>query len=99
MKQTELDDLRSDLQSNISYFRELCQLLPFLSDVTSPIQILEYENPKQLEEVVDRMKRSSIYTKGIYPPTVPEGKSRLRICIHAFNTKKEIEILARCIKK
>ena len=97
VKQTELDDLRSNLQSNISYFRGLCQLLRFLSDATSPIQVLEYENPNKLEEVVDRMKQSLIYTKGIYPPTVPEGKSRLRICIHAFNTKNEIEILARCL--
>ena len=99
VKQTELDDLRSNLQSNISYFRGLCQLLPFLSDATSPIQILEYENPKKLEEVVCRLKDVSIFTKGIYPPTVPEGKSRLRLCIHAFNTKREIEVLARCLQQ
>tara|TARA_B100001287_G_scaffold276630_1_gene288340 strand:+ start:2544 stop:3626 length:1083 start_codon:yes stop_codon:yes gene_type:complete len=97
VKKTGLDALRSKLQSNISYFRGLCHLLPFLSDVTSPIQILEYVNPKKLEEVVTRMRQSLIYTKGIYPPTVPEGKSRLRICIHAFNTKKEISILASCL--
>lgn len=98
VKQKELDVLRSNLQSNVSYFRGLCDLLSFLSDATSPIQILEYENPVELEEVVCRLKEISIYTKGIYPPTVPEGKSRLRLCLHAFNTRNEIEVLARCIQ-
>ena len=98
VKQKELDVLRSNLQSNISYFRRLCDLLSFLSDATSPIQILEYANPVELEEVVCRLKEISIYTKGIYPPTVPEGKSRLRLCLHAFNTRNEIEVLARCLQ-
>lgn len=99
VKRKELNVLRSNLQSNISYFRGLCDSLFFLSDVTSPIQILEYANPEELEEVVCRLKEVSIYTKGIYPPTVPEGKSRLRLCIHAFNTKREIEVLARCLQQ
>lgn len=98
VKQKELDVLRSNLQSNISYFRRLCDLLSFLSDATSPIQILEYANSVELEEVVCRLKEISIYTKGIYPPTVPEGKSRLRLCLHAFNTRNEIEVLARCLQ-
>jgi 8-amino-7-oxononanoate synthase len=72
--------------------------LSFLSDTTSPIQILEYPNAVELEEVVSRLKDHAIYTKGIYPPTVPEGKSRLRLCIHAFNTKEEIEALATCLQ-
>lgn len=95
----ELNELRSNLQSNVSYFRALCKVLPFLSDETSPIQILEYTNPLELEEVVCRLKDNSIYSKGIYPPTVPEGKSRLRLCIHAFNTRKELEVLARCLQQ
>ena len=99
VKRKELNVLRSNLQSNISYFRGLCDSLFFLSDVTSPIQILEYANPEELEEVVCRLKEVSIYTKGIYPPTVPKGKSRLRLCIHAFNTKREIEVLARCLQQ
>jgi 8-amino-7-oxononanoate synthase len=94
----ELNQLRSDLTSNVSYFRKLCDSLSFLSDTTSPIQILEYPNAVELEEVVSRLKDHAIYTKGIYPPTVPEGKSRLRLCIHAFNTKEEIEVLATCLQ-
>jgi len=94
----ELNQLRSDLTSNVSYFRRLCESLSFLSDTTSPIQILEYPNAVELEEVVCRLKDHAIYTKGIYPPTVPEGKSRLRLCIHAFNTKEEIEALATCLQ-
>tara|TARA_B100001059_G_C17750815_1_gene537056 strand:- start:61 stop:1143 length:1083 start_codon:yes stop_codon:yes gene_type:complete len=99
IKQKELDVLRSNLQSNISYFRGLCESLSFSSDATSPIQILEYANPAELEEVVCRLKEHSIYTRGIYPPTVPEGKSRLRLCFHSFNTRDEMEVLARCLQQ
>ena len=95
----ELNELRTDLQDNISFFRTLCERKSFLSDPTSPIQILEFEKPKELEDIVSSLRKHSIYTKGIYPPTVPTGKSRLRLCLHAFNTHKEIEIIASCLLK
>ncbi len=95
----ELNELRAGLQENISFFRDLCGVKSFLSDPTSPIQILEFEESKELEAIVSGLKKHSIYTKGIYPPTVPVGKSRLRLCLHAFNSQKEIEILASCLLK
>jgi 8-amino-7-oxononanoate synthase len=95
----ELDKLRAELQSNLSFFRDLCGKIPFLSDPSSPIQIIEFPNSRSLEEVVNKLKNSSIFTKGIYPPTVPEGKSRLRLCFHSFNTRNEIEVLARCLQQ
>lgn len=35
----------------------------------------------------------------ILSPTVPEGRERLRICLHSFNSKTEIEELLKALKK
>lgn len=37
--------------------------------------------------------------KAILYPTVPKGKERIRICLHSFNTEKEIYDLLESIKK
>ena len=37
------------------------------------------------------------WVKAILSPTVPEGKERIRICLHEFNTRSEVEKLIKCI--
>jgi 8-amino-7-oxononanoate synthase len=32
------------------------------------------------------------------PPTIPEGKERVRVCLHAGNTEAEIDGLTRMIQ-
>ncbi len=39
---------------------------------------------------------------GVYPilsPTVPKGQERLRICLHSFNSRSEIDLLAKLIRE
>ncbi len=36
--------------------------------------------------------------RAIVPPTVPEGTQRVRVCLHAGNTKEDVEGLVRAIK-
>jgi len=36
---------------------------------------------------------AGLLVKGVRSPTVPAGKERLRICLHAFNTTAEIDRL------
>ena len=49
--------------------------------------------------ISEELLKHGIYLPAIRPPTVEEGKSRLRLCIHAFNTRKEVEVLARCLQQ
>lgn len=34
----------------------------------------------------------------IVPPTVPEGTQRVRVCLHAGNSKQEVEVLVASIR-
>lgn len=41
----------------------------------------------------------AIAIKPIFPPTVPQGEERLRISLHSYNTKSEIDLLLQCIEQ
>ncbi len=54
----------------------------------------------------ENVKLASIYLQNggcdvrpILSPTVPEGKERLRICLHTFNTELEIERLCKLLEQ
>lgn len=38
-----------------------------------------------------------LHTKPIYPPTVPKGTSRVRICLHAAHTRDDVTLLIQGI--
>ncbi|MGB0933505.1 MAG: aminotransferase class I/II-fold pyridoxal phosphate-dependent enzyme [Lishizhenia sp.] len=76
--------LQNQLYENIVLFNEKSKLN------ISPIQIWE---PKHLEDLKKKelsITQENIGIKAIYAPTVKESQERLRICIHAFNSKEEI---------
>ncbi len=86
------DQRRVELQSNIDYFR--IQLnYQGVSANTSPIQILEVPGVDNALNLAKVLQENNFAVKAILSPTVPEGLERIRICIHAFNTKEEIEKL------
>lgn len=37
--------------------------------------------------------------RGIVPPTVPAGSERVRICLHAGNTREEVEGLVKVVEE
>ena len=39
----------------------------------------------------------ALLTKPIYPPTVPKGTARVRICLHAGHTREDVTVLAQGI--
>ncbi len=54
------------------------------------------ENVKTLSR---KLKNNNFDVKPILSPTVKEGEERLRICLHAYNTREEMDELLRLIKE
>jgi 8-amino-7-oxononanoate synthase len=54
---------------------------------------------QQVQALEDDCARNRLFVKAIKSPTVKEGQERVRICLHAFNTKEEIDRLAALIKR
>jgi 8-amino-7-oxononanoate synthase len=45
------------------------------------------------------LQNKGFAVKAILSPTVPPGKERIRICLHAFNTEEEISNLLIAVKE
>lgn len=83
----------------------------YLLPSTSPIQalVLPRNNktnvdmptitPKLLCQKIHEISKGSIYLYPIQYPTVPQGQERIRIVIHAHNTKHEIQQLVYYLKQ
>lgn len=90
----DISERQKQLHSNISYFRKgLASFEQFPSEMNSPIQVIQFTNMEQTIDFASKMKANGMFTKPILSPTVAKGKERIRICIHSFNTKAELDLL------
>lgn len=99
----------ADLQARRSLHQRTLHLQSRLADIgslnpallavdhfpNSPIFSLRTSAPRQLAEVC---QRRGFVVRKIMPPTVPAGKERVRVCLHAGNTADEIDGLAETIR-
>lgn len=61
----------------------------------SPIFSLLTPEPRSLAKYC---QDGGFVVRAIVPPTVPEGTQRVRVCLHAGNTFKEVEDLGERIR-
>lgn len=62
---------------------------------TSPIISLRTSHPRQLASAC---QQDGFIVRAIMPPTIPEGRERVRVCLHAGNTEAQIDGLVRTIQ-
>jgi 8-amino-7-oxononanoate synthase len=72
---------------------ETNNLQEFFAISKSAIHYCVVSGNEAVKKVSTKLKKEGFDVKPILSPTVPEGKERLRICLHSFNTSKEIEKL------
>ncbi|REC45318.1 aminotransferase class I/II-fold pyridoxal phosphate-dependent enzyme [Chryseobacterium pennipullorum] len=89
--------LAEKLQQNIKTFRN--QNIKTPSSPESPVQAVVIPDNRKLKMVQEALTREGILTYAIYSPTVKQGTERLRVCLHSFNTDKEIIQLTDIIKE
>jgi 8-amino-7-oxononanoate synthase len=93
------DKLRENLVSNIKFYCSEIKKINISCNENSPIQLIQGKTQNELKQIYKCLLENNITIKIIKSPTVPKGKERIRVCLHAFNTRDEIlkfvEILSK----
>ena len=63
----------------------------------SAIQCIIIPGNDSVKRVAEDIQAAGFDVRPILSPAVPKGKERIRVCIHAFNTDKEITALAQTL--
>ncbi|HET6245292.1 MAG: 8-amino-7-oxononanoate synthase [Bacteroidetes bacterium] len=94
---SEKDLLR--IKKATEYFRRNIKLKhPFeLIQSTSPIQCILIPGNEKAKSFAEEARKNGFDIRAILSPTVPKGKERIRICIHAFNTDEQLTALVNII--
>lgn len=90
---------RENLQSIIEYFTaKRSETNANWLNSTSQIQSLIVPGNEAVVALGDKLRDSGINALPIRKPSVAEGAERIRFCLHAFNTKEEIDQLFNFLK-
>lgn len=92
-----MNHTHSLLQSICARYKPPADLLRLdPSPPKSPIIPLFTAHPRSLAQ---HCQRGGFMVRPIVAPTVPEGSERVRICLHAGNTAKEVEALLEAVEE
>lgn len=87
------------LKSNIQFFNQQkiqLGLKPLFVYSKSAIQCAVIPGNEKVKNIAAQLQQNGFDVKAILSPTVPEGQERLRLCIHSYNSEKEIsEVLQK----
>lgn len=89
------DFTNAPLHELIAYFRK-CIIVSGADgwkDSNSAIQAFVSGNNERSKMLASKLQRAGLQVNPILHPTVPQGMERLRICLHTFNTKEQIDLL------
>jgi 8-amino-7-oxononanoate synthase len=84
------------LKKNIQYFNELSKGKGYIPS-ESAIHCRIFGDIKKADTAQLLAEKNDLFVKSIKSPTVKEGTERLRICLHSFNSKEQIEQLINLI--
>lgn len=91
----------SSLHELISYFRQKIAAsgIPGWKDSTSSIQALVAGSNELSRAYATKLQQAGLQVNPILHPTVPLGEERLRVCLHTYNTKEQIDLLFDTLNK
>lgn len=87
------ENLSRQLRDNIYDFVYQLKIKGLMSEGLSPIQMIRIGSVEKCQSVAENLLKNGMKVKPIYSPTVGVGNESIRICIHNFNTKSEINEL------
>lgn len=89
--------LQETLKKNTRQFLEGAHTLSNRTNSSSAIQTCIIPGNRQVRHAAMILQQKGFDVRPIISPTVPGGKERLRICLHVFNTHKEISSLLEAL--
>ncbi len=95
---TGVPELAQKLHNNIFCFLQETENFQGVSKNRSCIQSVIVPGNQAVQQAAMQLQKNGFDVRPIRTPTVPIGKERLRICLHAFNTEKEISGLIETIR-
>ncbi|WP_350293191.1 pyridoxal phosphate-dependent aminotransferase family protein [uncultured Croceitalea sp.] len=102
LNSSEGKDNQQQLLENTAYFKKQLQennLQNYFIESNSAIQSMEVAGNLTVKNLSEKLSKKGFDVKAILSPTVPEGKERLRFCLHAFNTKDELKEIVQILKQ
>ena len=82
---------KQKLQQNIHHFlKEVKRLQLNFIPSCSAIHCCVVSGNENVKSISEKLHQKGFDVKAILSPTVPEGKERLRFCLHSYNSTKEI---------
>lgn len=86
---------RKALFELIEHYKTTIQKIKNISFIesSSSIQTIIIGDNNKAKELANHLVEKGFFAKAIVSPTVPAGTERLRICLHTFNTKEQINLL------
>jgi 8-amino-7-oxononanoate synthase len=92
---------RTALYELVQYFRQAINSIQNISfiDSHSPIQGIIIGDNFKTKALTNHLFYKGFFVRAILSPTVPVGKERIRICLHSFNTRQQINSLFSEIKE
>ncbi len=85
-----LQKLINQFQSSAIAFEKLVS--------STPVQVVLIPGNKEAKETAATLQANNLDVRAILYPTVPKGKERLRIVLHAFNTAEEVAKLINLLQ-
>ncbi|MBC7553712.1 MAG: 8-amino-7-oxononanoate synthase [Taibaiella sp.] len=86
------------LHDLITYFHQKTAGNPAWVPSHSPVQALITDSNTTSLTLAEKAAHAGYLVKAVLSPTVPAGKERIRVCLHAFNTKEDVEGLLGVVR-
>jgi 8-amino-7-oxononanoate synthase len=88
------DEQINTLREHINLFKQAVKASNRLVESDSAIQCILLNSNQKAIEAATYLQGQGFDVRAILSPTVPLGSERIRICLHAFNTSDEVNLLA-----
>ena len=93
-----MDNMRTNLFSLVHYFKEQATNKGIeLVNSDSPVQCVLVSGNDKAKALEKALQTKGFALKAILSPTVKQGQERIRICLHGFNMKNEVDDLLESI--